>query len=344
MASYGVSTDNPVTKKQWDEREFREVRKSMYIEKFMGQSSDSMIYEKNELLNKQGDKITFTIFPRQSAQIVLGSSGQSIEGKEGKIKSFTDYINLEEYKMAFRWKEGLDAQRPWFSISAESAKGLAQVSSETLDDLWFAAIQDSPSRVIYGGVATSAATLTAVDKITPQLIRRCNALAKTGWANGSNARTTYPFQRIKIGGKKYFVLLVHEYCCYDLKNNAEYQGYVKEAEKRGPDNPIFQDAVAIIDNVIIHEHENMQIKAHPSVAGQYYCTGVLLGAGSSMWAWGKRPETVEKTFGYNEERGIGRKFISMTKKTQFKFTEAGSKEDYGSAGVYVTVTNVATAQ
>lgn len=344
MASLGISTNSPVTKKLWDENEFREVRKAMYIEKFMGKSSDSLIYEKTDLLKGEGDQITFTIFPRQDAQVVLGSSGQSLEGKEGELKYFTDSVNLEEYKQGFRYKTGIDMKRPWFSVKEENAKALAQRNSELMDDLWFEMIQSNPSRSINGGGKASIAALTAADKITPALIRRCAALAKTGFANGSNERKTYPFKPVKVGGRNYFVLLVHPYVLYDLKNNAEYQGYIKEARERSAENPIFTGAIAIIDGVVIHEHENMQILPHPSTAGLFYCPGVLLGAGSSMWAWGRRPETIEKSFGYDEERGIARKFISKTKKTQFKFNATGSKEDYGSCGVNVTVTNVATEE
>lgn len=343
MAVLGISTDNATVKKQWDELKFRETRKKMYVSKFMGMNSEALVYEQTKLLKDKGDNITFTIFPRVEAPVILGSSGQSLEGKEGKIEFFTDSINLEEYKTGFRYAaNGLDEQRPWFSVSDENAMALDQWASEEMDNLWFTAIQSSPSRIIYGGDATSVATLETADKLTPALIRRCAALARSGFANGSNARVTYPFRPVNINGRKYFVLLVHPYACYDLKNNAEYQGYLKEARERSSENPIFTGALAIIDDVIIHEHENIQILETSSGSGLYYCTGVLLGAGSSIWAWGKRPVTIDKSFGYDEERGLARKWISKTKKTQFKFTSSGSKEDYGSAGVYVVVTNVAT--
>lgn len=344
MSVYGITTDSAVVKKQWDELKFRETRKKMYIEKFMGPNSNSLIYEQTKLLKEKGDVITFTIFPRVEAPVILGSSGQSVEGKEGKIEHFTDSITLEEYKTGFRYASGgLDEQRPWFSISDENSMALDQWSSEFMDDLWFDAIQASPSRTVYGGSATSAATLTATSTLTPQLIRRLAALARSGFANGSNARVTYPFRPVMIGGRSYFVLLVHPYACYDLKNNAEYQKYLLEARERSKENPIFTGALAVIDDVVIHEHENIEIAETSSGSGIYYCKGVFMGAGSSIWAWGKRPVTIDKSFGYDEERGLVRKFIAGVKKTQFKYSASGSKEDYGSCGVYVTVTNVATS-
>lgn len=346
MASTAITTNDPVTKKAWEEKAFREVRKESYVSKFMGGTSDSLIFEQTKLTKEKGDKITFTIFPRADSPVILGSSGLSLEGKEGTVEHFTDSINLEEYKTGFRYEEGLTVQRAFFSVSEEHARALDVRTAEVIDNLWFDAIQASPSRIIYGGGQADLSTLTSAHKLSPALIRRCAALARAGFANGSNARTTYPFQPVKIGGKSYFVLLLHPYACYDLKNNSEYQGYLREAEKRGSDNPIFTGALAIIDNVIIHEHENIQIKK--TVTGGkdvYYCTGVFLGAGSSIWAWGKRPTTVNKVFGYEESTGIGRKFIAATKKTQFKYSSSDANpSDYGSAGVYVAITNVASAE
>ncbi len=338
MASYGITTNDPVTVKLWDENSWRETRKEMFISKYMGKGSDYLIYEKEELLKGDGDRVRFTIFPRAEAPVIKGSDGLSLEGKEGKILNFTHDVNLEEYKTGFRWKTGLSSQRPFFSVDDENARAIEQWGSEMMDDLWFEAIQDSPSRIIYGGGKASAAALTLTDKLSPVLMRRANAVMKAGWAEGSNARKTYPAKQVKINGRKYFVALVHPYACYDLKNNSEYQSYVKEARERGPENPIFQDAVAVIDGVIIIEHENIKIEQNAN--GVYYCTGVLLGAASSVWAWGRRPETIQLKHGYDEERSIGRKFIAKTEKVKFKFTESGSKEDYGSAGLYVAVTDV----
>ena len=343
MASLGISTNDPVTKKLWDEMSFREVRKDAFISKYMGPSSDSLIYEKTNLKKGEGDRIRFTIFPRVEAPVITGSSGQSLEGKEGKIEWFTHDVNLEEYKTGFRYKTGLDEHRPFFSISDENARALDRWGSEIMDDLWFDAIQSAPTREILAGAVANVDALTVNDKLGPITIRRCAALAKAGFASGSNARTTYPFQMVMVNGKKYFVLLVHPYACYDMKNNAEYQGYVKEARERSKENPIFQDAVAVIDNVIVIEHENILIKRN--VGGVYYCTGVLLGAGSSVWAWGKRPVVIDKSWGYDEERGVGRKFIAKTEKVKFKFKATDpAAGDYGSCAVFVAITDVANAE
>lgn len=342
MAVKGITTDDAVTKKVWDESAFREARKEMYISKFMGKDSSAMIYEKTQLEKDMGDNITFTMFPRAQAPIVLGSTGEAVEGKEGKFEQFTDSITLEEYNTSFRTKNKgtIDAQRPWFNLTDENATALEQWSSEVMDNLWFEAIQASPTKIVYGGDAVSVATLEAADKLNPTLIRRLRAMAKTGFATGSNARKAYPFKPIKIGGVDYYVLLVHPYAVYDMKENAAYQQSVREAMERSKNNPIFTGAVAVIDNVIIHEHENIQIKQTTSSSGIYYCTGVFMGAGSSIWAWGKRWSTYTEYFDYGREIGVNRSMIAATKKTSFKFTSTGSAADYGSCGVYIACTDV----
>jgi N4-gp56 family major capsid protein len=342
MAVKGITTDDAVTKKVWDESAFREARKEMYVSKFMGKDSSAMIYEKTQLEKDMGDNITFTMFPRAQAPVILGSSGEAVEGKEGKFEQFTDSITLEEYNTAFRTKNKgtIDAQRPWFNLTDENAKALEQWSSEVMDELWFKAIQANPTRIVYGGDATSVATLEAGDKLNPTLIRRLRAMAKTGFATGSNARKAYPFKSVKIGGVDYYVLLVHPYAVYDMKENAAYQQSVREAMERSKNNPIFTGAVAVIDNVIIHEHENIQIKQTTSSSGIYYCTGVFMGAGSSIWAWGKRWSTYTEYFDFGREIGVNRSMIAATKKTSFKFTSTGSAADYGSCGVYIACTDV----
>lgn len=345
MAVKGFATDDVLAKKAWDESAFREGRKEMYCSKFMGSDSSSLIYEKTNLTKQKGDTMYFTLFPRAEAPVILGSSGESIEGREGTFQEFDDSITLEEYNTAFRTKNKgtIDAQRPWFNLTDENANALEQWSSEVMDNLWFEAMQSSPTKVLYGDNKASAAALTSTDKLTPTLCRRLRVLAKTGWASGSNARQLYPFRPVKIGGVDYYVLLVHPYAVFDMKENASYQQSVREAMERSKNNPIFSGALAVIDNVIIHEHENIQIFETSTGSGIYYCTGVFMGAGSSIWAWGQRWSTYTEYFNYGKEIGVNRSMIAKTKKTQFKFTAAGSKLDYGSCGVYITCTDVANA-
>ena len=351
MAIKGINTSDAVAKKVWDEQAFREARKEMYCSKFMGNTSGALIYEKTNLEKSQGDQITFTLFPRAQAPIVLGSTGEAVEGREGTYEQFTDSIILEEYNTAFRVRtNGLDEQRAWFSIQDETAQAIEQWSSEVMDDLWFTAMQSAPSRVMFnsgaiattaGTIATGVAAIAAGDKLNPTLIRRLRVLAKTGFASGSNARKAYPFRPVKIGGVDYFVLLVHPYAVYDMKENAAYQQSVREAMERSKNNPIFSGAVAVIDNVIIHEHENIQLLETSAGSGIYYCTGIFMGAGSSIWAWGRRWKTTTESFDYGRQEGVNRSMIAKTKKTSFKYTSTGSAEDYGSCGVYIAVTDVA---
>lgn len=342
MAIKGISSSDAVTKQVWDELAFREARKEMYVTKFMGKTSSNMIFEKTNLEKSEGDKITFTLFPRAQAPVILGSTGEAVEGKEGTFEQFTDSILLEEYNTAFRVKTNktIDAQRPWFSIQDETATAIEQWSSEVMDNLWFDAIQYAPTKVVYGGAATSVATLDNTCKLTPTLLRRLKAMAKTGFASGSNARTQYPFKPITLGGVAHYVLLVHPYAVYDMKENAAYQQSVREAMARSDNNPIFTGAVAVIDNVIIHEHENIQILETAAGSGVFYCTGVFMGAGSSIWAWGKRWTTTTETFDYGREEGVNRAMIAKTKKTSFKYNPAGTTQDYGSCGVYIACTDV----
>ena len=62
--------------------------------------------------------------------------------------------------------------------------------------------------------------------------------------------------------------------------------------------------------------------------------GVLLGAQSLVWGWGKRPEVVMRDFDYGNEHGYAWGMIAEGGKPQF------NSEDYGSLGVAVSRTQV----
>ena len=60
---------------------------------------------------------------------------------------------------------------------------------------------------------------------------------------------------IKIDGVNHYVLFIHPWQAFDLKNNATYAQAQREAAARGEKNPIFTGALGVWDNVIVHEHE-----------------------------------------------------------------------------------------
>ncbi len=328
MAKTVFTSSNALTKKAWEEKLYRDTLKDSYFSRFMGEDAKSLVQVKTELTKTKGDNITFGIRMRLTGAGV--TSGTILEGNEEKLTTYDFNVSLEQYRHGVRDNGELDRQRTVFSIDDESKAALQGWGSEKIDELCSDAIHASPTKIFYGGTATSTATIAAGDKLTPALISK----AKT-WALGGGGRSQTPLRPIRINGKNYLILLVHGDVMYDLKQDTTFSQARREALERGKDNPIFSGAEAIWDGVVIHEHENVPIVtdwgAGANIPGSK-C--VLMGAQSLCFAWGKRPRVVQKTFDYDNEHGYGWGMICRVAKPVF------NTKDYGSVAVYVSRTQI----
>lgn len=339
MAKTSFSTSNALTKKAWEEQLFRDMDKESYFSKFSGTTSESIVQVKTQLEKDKGDKITFGLVPRLTGAGV--TSGTTLEGKEERLNDYSDSVTLEQYRNGIRDDGALSRQRAMFEIDNESKMRIKQWGTDKIDALHFTALLDrTPTHVAYltsataYDIETTAATAKAALTTSSKLVPNFLSFVKTAVTTGLN-RSIIPVRPVKIKGRSYLVLLVHPDVMYDLKTNSAYQQYLREAEVRGSENPIFSGAVAIIDGVAIHEHENCSIGTDAGAGGNVpWAKCELLGAQSLVTAWGKRPSVISENFDYENEHGYAIDMTLGIKKPQF------NSVDYGSMAVYVARTQV----
>lgn len=329
MAKTTVLTGNNLTQKLWEEDLFRDTEKESYFMPRFAGGSDKIIHVNTKLEKKQGDTVTFGIRMRLSGNGV--TSNQTLEGNEEKLTTHDFSVSLEEYAHAVRDAGPLDRQRPIYDMDAESRDALKVWGAEKIDSLIFTALAASPTKTFYGGSATTDNTLTANDKLTPAIISKVRAWAKTGGATTSGRAQT-PIRPVRVDGREYFVLLVHPYVMYDLKRDSEFAQALREAEVRGPSNPLFHGAAAIWDNVVVHEHENITWTTNSGAVNFSKC--LFMGAQAGVWAWGTRPKTVAAEFDYGREHGFSYQMIAKAGKPVF------NSKDYAVVGVNVANTNI----
>lgn len=338
MAKTYFSASSAETKQIWEEKLFRDVLKDSFMSKFMGEDQLSAIQVKTNLEKDKGDRINFGIRYRVKGKGV--NQGQNLEGNEQKLDTAMDYVTLNQYRNAVRTEGKLSEQRAFFEIPLESAAAIKDWGTEAIDELCIKALTDgTPTKIIYGGDATSTADIDETDKITPALIRKVRAGAKTGYG-----RTQVPLKPIKTEFGNMYVLLVHPDVAYDLKENPAFEQARREALERGAKNPIFDGSLAIYDGVAIYEHENVPIVSNwgatADVAG---AKCVLMGQQALCWAWGKRPRTVQRDFDYDNEIGYAWDMIAGVKRPKFTDPRTSVASDYGSIAVYVARTPIASS-
>ena len=332
MAKTEVGTGNALRVQAWEKVLYEDTMKESYfMPRFAGSGSENIVQTNGKLEGGPGDKVTFGLITRLAGDGV--TSRQTLEGNEESLTDYDFDLELEEYAHGVRDRGPLDRKRPIYDMDDRARSALRVWMSEKTDKLIFTALENSPSKIFYGGDATGTGDMEAADKITPALISKIKAWAKTG---GNRAQT--PLRPIKIGGKTYYVLLTHPDAMYDIKRNSEFTQAQREADVRGKENPLFSGATAIWDGVVIHEHENVG-KSLTWGAGSDI-PGVkssFMGAQALAWAWGKRPSPVSKEFDYGREHGFAISMMSACEKAVF------NSLDYGSIGLYTSRTSISDA-
>jgi N4-gp56 family major capsid protein len=344
MAKLGFATGDSQVRKAYEEKLFRETVKESYFSRFMGEGSESMVQTQTQLEKAKGDRVTFAISMRLTSNPI--TSGSTLEGNEERLTTYTHNMTLEQYRHGVRDDGGMTRQRAMFDVPDEMATRLRDRGAETIDQLCADAIgvgsgsgATTPTKAFYktsataftaGTAAAAKAALNASNSLlTPNFISFIKAWAKTG-----GNRAYAPLRPVKIDGRSYYVLLVHPDCMFDLKVDSTFQGAMREAEIRGPQNPLFQGATAIWDGVVVHESEFCATAVDGGGASVPWAKCAFLGAQALLWGWGKRPEIKEETFDYGNEIGMAWDMIAAASKPQF------NSLDYGSLGVYLARTNV----
>ncbi len=302
-----------------------QVKKS-YFSRFMG-GSDSIIHEKTDFTKQKGETMTFGIRMRVTGSPITGNA--TVKGKEDRLNFYSFNVTLERYRYAIMDDGALTRQRFVGDIPTEIRSALTDWGSEQIDQMAFDAIKATPTEAVYGGDATSVATLEADDVITPARISKVKVLALT-----RRSSSLVPLRPVKVEGKEYLVLLLSPDQVYDLKRNSEFSQAQREAAERGSNNPIFSGMVGVWDGVIIHSHDNVPVYSNGGSGSVTYSHGVLLGAQALVWAWGERPSIVEEDEDYEEFKGYCWRMTAKCQKPQF------NSKDYGSIAFYTADTRV----
>lgn len=313
MAEWTFTTANALTEQQWSNSWWRESKKESYFygQGFVGPSYDQdIIVELPELEKEQGYQVTFGQIRDLTGSGILGDS--ELEGNEETPTTYDDAITLDQKRNAIRTKGKLSDQYPSDKRVRMWAEDLlVQWMAATLDQDLFTALGTSPTKVYYGGDATTVNDIEAGDYMTLQLISKFKTYCK---------KATPKISPKAIKGKKYHVIVIAPDQSFDLKNrDAAWAQAQREAQMRGPDNPLFSGAEGIWDGVVIHSHERVALATTwGSGANLNGATALGLGTAAGGIAYAKRKIWNEKTFDYANKVGFAIGAIYGVTKAVFK--------------------------
>lgn len=299
---------------RWVARIWYEMPREIYFGKFMREDPNAIIEVKRDLEGQPGDKLTFSLANKLSGSGV--SNDDTLEGNEEELDVDSDSVTLEQKRNAVRLKGRMSMKRTAFDQQEVSKDRLKVWMAETIDDGIFTELATSPTTAVYGGTASSVATLVATGLITPAKIDTMVAKAE---------KADPKIWPVKIDGDDHFVLVIHTDVWYDLRQNSTWQGYQQNgAQKSGKDNPIFNGMAGIYNKTVIHTHEKVPAATNGGAAADVaYATNLFMGRQAAVHAWGSKPQAWTKEFDYGSSLGFAIGAIWKTRKAVFANVDHG---------------------
>ena len=204
----------------------------------------------------------------------------------------------------------------------------ARAVGSQLPTLSFASDVSAPTanRIKYAGTATSEATLTAADKMSWNFC----VTAKT-YARRQGIRP------IRQNGKEYYAMVMSPEQRRDLVTDSNYQTIVSRAADKGSNNPLFKNALVVVDGLILYEHRKVINTSGLGASSKWGAGGTVEGAQAALFGAGGLGFT---TLGgaewlegdvndYGRKPSVGHEQMLGLLKPKFKPTKSAAAEDYG---------------
>jgi N4-gp56 family major capsid protein len=319
LTSYGVNSPEAV--KLWSKALMREALKATWIGKFIGDSADSLIQQKDDFKKSAGDRLTLTLRMQLTGDGVLGDG--TLEGNEERLTTYTDNLLIDQLRHAVRSAGKMTEQRiPW-SIREEAKDGLVDWWAGRMDTAFFnqlcgyTAQTDlrytgnnavlAPTTVVRPNSRADDQSLTTGDEFTLQLIDTAVAQAKLA---------TPVMRPLKMNGEDRYVLFLHTNQVTQLRTNTATGQWldIQKAAATGDgskNNPIWTGALGMYNGVILHESTRITPGVNSSTGASVANTrrAVLAGAqamvlgfggGESYGSW----DWNEELFDYGNQLGV----------------------------------------
>jgi hypothetical protein len=301
-----------------------------------------MIQVREDLSRKPGGSITYTLVNRLTG--TAKDQNAMLEGFEEDAMLRSQEVTIREYAHAVRWKTydeqltaidlrqahkdilmtwNMELDRDLVIEALGSINGVPYATAtETQKDAW---LVDNADRVLFGAALSNnstpgdhSAALANIDntsdKLTPGALSLMKRLAKTC------SPKVRPYKvKNAIEKSDAYIVFAPSLVIRDLVNDTTFVQANREARQRGVDNPLFNSADFIWDNLFIYEIEDIQVLSAVgagspgiNVAPVYLCGAQALGQ-----AWAKRPQTVDDTFDYGRAKGCAIKEWMKLEKLRF---------------------------
>lgn len=306
MAATEFAVGDALAVQRWSLSLAHEAEVRQYFRKFMGKGPDALIKVQTELNKQAGEKITVALRMKLSGDGIEGDNAIEGTSAEESLTFHNDALFIDQRRKGTKSKGKMSEQRVPYNMRKEGRDALAIWYAEDYDQQimcylagargvdtsfhvgtsWTGRASNSlqspdSDHILYGGTASSKATISTSDDMALTILERLVAKAETA---------DPMIQPFMIEGEKHFVLLMHTFQAYALRTSTSSNDWLeitKMAGSRGNKNNLFLNALGNYGGVIMHKHRNViRFSDYGASANLAAARALFLGAQAGMIAWG----------------------------------------------------------
>lgn len=305
-----ITTSDPMAVKKYSATLAKEVHDKSYFSRFIapvrGVNDDpaAPIWMYTDLDASQGDQIRFDLVKALQGAPTTGDN--MLLPNAERLIFYTDTLNVDQLRHAVDTGGNMTKKRTVHDLRDLARNRLSDYFAQLFDEMLFYYLAgsrgtDTTGRVlptswtghagnplsspdsghwVFGGDATSEATIDSSDKMDLSAIDRAVLVAKTAWPR---------IQPVRVEGNDYYVCVMSPEQANNLKNasGSKWLDIQKAAAAAvGFNSPIFKGGIGIYNGVVLHEHPNvckLGVGSGGSVSG---ARAVLMGKQAGVIAFG----------------------------------------------------------
>jgi len=356
MATTNIPIGDPRAVKRWSNSLAMQTQPKAYWNKFESTSDEAIVQRKTELEEDAGDDIQFDLNMDLRGTGVTGDN--RLEGTEENLQFYSDRVKLDQYRKAVSSGGRMSRKRTLHNLRTIARNRLSDFLAKWMDDAKFAYASgdvgltavnldrrfNEPNfagnaitapdadHIMYGGTATSKATITTADIMSVTLLERASVKPGMMQAVNPDAIRMMP---VMVGGdtKGKFIVLMSTWQGYQLRTSTDPLAWTRiqqaMATYEGRDNPMIKGGLGMIAGLVLHEHESV-LRWNNAGAGSNLpmARALLLGRQALVCAYGtgnkgSRMMYEEESADYGNLVNQAGGFITGLKKTTFNGLDFG---------------------
>lgn len=256
------------------------------------QMANAPIAVLNDLTKSEGDTVSYDLYMQITGRATFGDD--NLEGNLEALDAYSDKITINQVRKGVDVGGRMTNKRTVNDQRAIAQQKLTEWFAQFVDQTVFTnlagkrginpfvlaknvnyAIKDThefedydADHIVYGGSATSKASMTAADKMTLGLIDKLIVKATT---EGGDADKKVRLTPLDKNGEDAFIMLLHPYQEQDLRADAGPQGWMEimkaAAGSDGQKSPIFKQNLGEYRGVHFKKHKNVVLDDTYGVGG-----------------------------------------------------------------------------